>query len=1169
MSIRITGQKSTPSTALPTTVWQGGFFSAHSLARVNRELVSAILSLYPDWQVDLLAIENGDPIENADTHILQRRLLLREETRTCPAQGWKVVLRHQFPPDWSEVPATMIFIQPWEFGAVPVEWVQHIRNHPIHLWVPSTFVYECYRQSGVPESQIKVVPNGVNPEQFYPNLQPLSLDRLGMTNVPRESLQGRYKFLYVGGSIQRKGIDLLMKAYKTAFGTQSPDDVLLIVKDFGTQDIYSHQNYRKQLTEWAQDPASPPILYIPDTLPERDLPRLYTSADCLVHPYRGEGFGLPVAEAMACGLPVIVTGMGACLDFCDNNTAYLIPAQKRELAGVGQWELAGTPYWAEPSEDALIETLRSVYNRQDEARQKGATGHERITSQWTWTHAAQTAVEGLLTVAQNSSRQATYYDIGVSRLKEEDPDAAVQLFARAIELEPNNPRIYESTVNAFLQQNRWNEAEQLLERALQHFNEDQSLYAQRSWVRLYTEREKEAYKDVERLLKAGYAESNWLREVVLPLRDFFVCQANTHSKTSTPRSRYQEFRSEVRGQKSAVSSSGTARKKADLLEKHLNLHQIPIPEEPLGTRISLCMIAKDEAEFLPECLESVQGVADEIILVDTGSNDDTVVIAERYGAKVIHHPWNNDFSEARNVSLQHATGDWILWLDADERLTPRSKAVVLEGVKHPQFAAYFLEIVNILDSDKPQDAFVHRAVRMFRRLSYAKWEGHIHEQVLPNLQAYGGKVANLQGAQLLHLGYERTVMERRGKSERNIQILQKSLDEVPEDAFQQFNMANTLFSQGEFESAAELLAQACEGIHPKEDYAPMAWSQWITCLYTLQRMDEAKHTAQKAFSRGLQHPLVLFAYAQVCLLSNEPQAALEALRTAQQKAIEMGLLSPDGANLLGSSGFVGDPHIVTYKWHYAMARALLGLDKMLDAEQQVELALQMRPDYAEANYLYAELLRRRGEYEKAQQHYDASCQSAALTPQALQDSAQMWWDLQHYSRAMPYLQRLAEMQPHELAWWNRWVHCAEQSHDRRALCEAFAFLERHELPVSANVHINWGRALWELGAYDEGLQHFVSAVELEPRNANALFNAGDALYQLGAFSDAANIYSIALEHDAYNPQGWFVLGNCYFRLGVYDAARIAFQQTLKLSPGHQPAQQNLALADEMLRSTAA
>ena len=101
------------------------------------------------------------------------------------------------------------------------------------------------------------------------------------------------------------------------------------------------------------------------------------------------------------------------------------------------------------------------------------------------------------------------------------------------------------------------------------------------------------------------------------------------------------------------------------MKANTNYQTVPNNGRP---SLSACMIVKNEEKFLAQCLNSIKDAVDEIIIVDTGSTDKTVEIAQSFGAKVYHHPWRNSFSEARNHSLSYATCDWILQIDADEAL---------------------------------------------------------------------------------------------------------------------------------------------------------------------------------------------------------------------------------------------------------------------------------------------------------------------------------------------------------------------------------------------------------------------------------------------------------------------------------------------------------------------
>jgi glycosyltransferase involved in cell wall biosynthesis len=134
--------------------------------------------------------------------------------------------------------------------------------------------------------------------------------------------------------------------------------------------------------------------------------------------------------------------------------------------------------------------------------------------------------------------------------------------------------------------------------------------------------------------------------------------------------------------------------------------------------LTLCLIARDEEALLPACLASVRGVVDQIIVADTGSTDRTAALALQAGAEVIDHPWQSDFSAARNAALSAATGDWILVLDADERLSAGSGAVIRQAIQSGGFDLGFLSLHNAssLEGGHPREhrPLVHRRSSLVR-----------------------------------------------------------------------------------------------------------------------------------------------------------------------------------------------------------------------------------------------------------------------------------------------------------------------------------------------------------------------------------------------------------------------------------------------------------------------
>ena len=196
-------------------------------------------------------------------------------------------------------------------------------------------------------------------------------------------------------------------------------------------------------------------------------------------------------------------------------------------------------------------------------------------------------------------------------------------------------------------------------------------------------------------------------------------------------------------------------------------------------RLSLCMIVKDEEKNIGPCLEWIRDVVNEIIIIDTGFRDATPQIAKEYGAKLFSFPWCDDFSAARNESLRHATGDYILWLDADDRISREAAEKILQlkkGLPSGKDRAYLLRLVNIRDNIELDESW---QLRIFPNLREVTFQNRIHETVFPSLERLGVEMVQAD-IRLYHTGYnsENVCLS---KAERNITLMKRELEDDPQN----------------------------------------------------------------------------------------------------------------------------------------------------------------------------------------------------------------------------------------------------------------------------------------------------------------------------------------------------------------------------------------------------
>ncbi|MDQ7097169.1 glycosyltransferase family 2 protein [Desulfosporosinus sp. PR] len=229
------------------------------------------------------------------------------------------------------------------------------------------------------------------------------------------------------------------------------------------------------------------------------------------------------------------------------------------------------------------------------------------------------------------------------------------------------------------------------------------------------------------------------------------------------------------------------------------------------------MITKNEEDFISACLESVENLVEEIIVVDTGSTDRTPELVLAKGGKLLRLAWNEDFARARNASLLQASCPWILVLDADEILEPVNQDYFRSLLEDETAEGYFLNIVSV--NEDGSELNKDQVVRLFRNKPEYIFEGAIHEQIAPSILRYsGGEGLRLAELSLRHLGYAGKVISRKGKTSRNRQIIRKQLANNQKDKFLWYCLGLECYQEGNLEEGLSHMHKALRLMSGSEGY---------------------------------------------------------------------------------------------------------------------------------------------------------------------------------------------------------------------------------------------------------------------------------------------------------------------------------------------------------------
>jgi glycosyltransferase involved in cell wall biosynthesis len=287
--------------------------------------------------------------------------------------------------------------------------------------------------------------------------------------------------------------------------------------------------------------------------------------------------------------------------------------------------------------------------------------------------------------------------------------------------------------------------------------------------------------------------------------------------------------------------------------------------------LTAAMIVRDEAQYLPGCLASLQGLADELVIVDTGSRDDTVNIARRHGATVLHHPWNQDFSAARNHGLDHCHGRWILCIDADERLRPLPRAQLtnlLQNAPEPALLVRFHVFVGATPSLE---------YRLWRNDPRIRFSGAVHNRVKDAIRRVAADDGQPIGACELtidHLGFE---VDQTGKHRRNISLLRAQLAREPGEIFNWCHLSRALRATGETDEADRALERALALGRGRSDYeSALAWGELVRVR--LERDDDVAELLAEGRARWPDNWWLVWVESHRQITAGRHEEAIAGLR---------------------------------------------------------------------------------------------------------------------------------------------------------------------------------------------------------------------------------------------------------------------------------------------------
>lgn len=549
--------------------------------------------------------------------------------------------------------------------------------------------------------------------------------------------------------------------------------------------------------------------------------------------------------------------------------------------------------------------------------------------------------------------------------------------------------------------------------------------------------------------------------------------------------------------------------------------------------ISLCMIVKNEDCFLPKCLDSVKNIVDEIIIVDTGSTDHTIEIAERYNAKIYHHPWENNFSKARNYSLKYATSDWILILDADEELDVKNTNELKTVIREYDADLLYLQV---LDKTKEGEIVsVSNSVRVFRNHLSIKYEGTVH-----NYLQYNGNTKTTD-IKLFHYGYHLDEVKMERKFARTSSLLREQIKNDPSNPMPHHFLAIALSGRNKHD---ECIDEALKAIQLFEQNNINTDVKLLTCytasvaFYNRDDLVNAEYYALKSVN---SYPDYLDGYFILSSIYMRQKEYDKCIKATNKYLTILEKIKSDPARILRIPY-----NNIHNAWHAHTRLAIVYFEQNRDDEGTNKLQeTENITDKTNDPYLsVGKYFVKKKNLKLAEKVLKLRLEDYPESKRILYAIAELYEEYNKPDEALSYFKRILDFYPDEvLAQYRIGLLHMKQSRYNNAINIFEALCSRKQDHTGA---------LYNLGISYEQIKNIPKAKDaynkisgLEPENAEVLVRLGSLFLKESCFSEAKELFLKTIKLEKYFLESHLALSRIYLSLNEFESCIISCNELLK------------------------